>query len=347
MRRPRATPLLVLALAAGLVATAPRATAPAGAQSEGTLRDRVQRGQAQEQALGGAVARLSRLEQAAARDVAVLQGRVDAVQADLAAAEARAARAQTQLRAAQARVARLRSRLAQVRRKLALLLRERYVNGEPSLVTVVVNAEGFADLLETVEFVHRVQRADTRLLEVVRTARADATRERRTLAVLTRRRVAAATAVRRRRDALAGILTGLRQRRDALAQARAARAAALTRTRAGRQQAQRALDRLLAERARLAASTSFSTPTAVGPAPGGGWAVPAAIVQCESGGQNLTPNSAGASGYYQMLDSTWHGLGGSTSHAYQASKAEQDRLASGLWAGGSGARNWVCAALVR
>jgi hypothetical protein len=69
-------------------------------------------------------------------------------------------------------------------------------------------------------------------------------------------------------------------------------------------------------------------------------------VQCESGGQNLTPNAAGASGYYQMMPDTWAGLGGSTPHAYQAPKAEQDRLAARLWAGGRGARNWVCSGLV-
>jgi hypothetical protein len=69
-------------------------------------------------------------------------------------------------------------------------------------------------------------------------------------------------------------------------------------------------------------------------------------VQCESGGQNLPPNSAGASGYYQFMPQTWRGLGGSTPHAYLASKAEQDRLAAELWAGGRGARNWVCASLV-
>jgi Transglycosylase-like domain len=77
--------------------------------------------------------------------------------------------------------------------------------------------------------------------------------------------------------------------------------------------------------------------------PGGPWAIPWPIVQCESGGQNLPPNGAGASGYYQMLPETWKGLGGSTSHAYQAPKAEQDRLAAALWAGGAGAHNWVCA----
>ena len=98
------------------------------------------------------------------------------------------------------------------------------------------------------------------------------------------------------------------------------------------------LSRLIAERERAAAAAAAG--------PGGPWAIPWPIVQCESGGQNLPPNSAGASGYYQMLPSTWKGLGGSTRHAYQASKAEQDRLAAQLWAGGAGARNWVCAALV-
>ena len=32
---------------------------------------------------------------------------------------------------------------------------------------------------------------------------------------------------------------------------------------------------------------------------------------CESGGQNLSPNSAGASGYYQIMPATWKGYGGS------------------------------------
>ena len=103
-----------------------------------------------------------------------------------------------------------------------------------------------------------------------------------------------------------------------------------------RRAAERELSRLLAARATSVNSAG----------PGGPWAIPWPIVQCESGGQNLPPNFASASGYYQMLDSTWHGLGGSTPHAYQAGKAEQDRLAARLWAGGSGARNWVCAALV-
>jgi hypothetical protein len=67
---------------------------------------------------------------------------------------------------------------------------------------------------------------------------------------------------------------------------------------------------------------------------------------CESGGQNLPPNAAGASGYYQIIPGTWKGMGGSTPAAYLASKAEQDRVAAALWNGGAGASNWVCASLV-
>ena len=73
------------------------------------------------------------------------------------------------------------------------------------------------------------------------------------------------------------------------------------------------------------------------PSSGGPWAIPWPIVQCESGGQNLPPNSAGASGYYQFIPSTWKGLGGIGPHAYLRPKAEQDALAAKLWAGGSGA----------
>ena len=158
------------------------------------------------------------------------------------------------------------------------------------------------------------------------------------LARLELRRRDEAEDVGRRRDALASMRDGLAQRQATLLRARAARAHALAGTRSGRRSAQRSLNRLIAERERAAAAAAAG--------PGGPWAIPWPIVQCESGGQNLPPNGAGASGYYQMLPSTWKGLGGSTRHAYQASKAEQDRLAARLWAGGAGARNWVCAELV-
>ena len=139
-----------------------------------------------------------------------------------------------------------------------------------------------------------------------------------------------AQAIEVRRAALATMRDGLAARQATLVSARAARTRALAGTRSGRVSAQRALSRLIAERQRAASQAARG--------PGGPWAIPWPIVQCESGGQNLPPNSAGASGYCQMLPATWKGLGGSTPHAYQASKAEQDQRAATLWAGGAAAR---------
>jgi hypothetical protein len=82
------------------------------------------------------------------------------------------------------------------------------------------------------------------------------------------------------------------------------------------------------------------------PLPYGNWAIPSSIVQCESTFQNLPPNSASASGYYQIVTSTWLAYGGGryASQAYLASKSEQDVIAARIWDGGNGARQWVCKA---
>jgi len=54
------------------------------------------------------------------------------------------------------------------------------------------------------------------------------------------------------------------------------------------------------------------------------------IAQCESGGDPSTNTGNGYTGKFQFDDSTWKAAGGSTASAYQASEAEQDRVA-GSW----------------
>jgi hypothetical protein len=80
--------------------------------------------------------------------------------------------------------------------------------------------------------------------------------------------------------------------------------------------------------------------------PYGRWAIPGPIVMCESHGQNLPPNGAGASGYYQIIPSTWRSYGGAGYAAYLTAKPEQDTVASRIWAGGAGASQWTCAGMV-
>ncbi len=334
---PRHPALFVAVLLAALTVWGLLPMASRSADDAGTLRQKVQKDKQQEQALGSAAERLGRLERSASRGVAVLQGRLADVQAEAASWESKLARTQTDLRASRAHLASLRRRLAHDRGVLASVLRGAYQADEPDLITVVLGAHDFADLLDRAEFFRRVDRRNGQILDNVRSVRATTLSEERTLARLLPRQVAATAAVQRDRDALAQVTQALEARRAALEQARAARLAALRNTRAGRRSAEHALAKLEAAQQRAAVDKA---------GPGGPWAIPWAIVQCESGGQNLPPNSAGASGYYQFMPATWRALGGSTPNAYQAPKAEQDRLAAQLWAGGSGARNWDCAAIV-
>lgn len=78
----------------------------------------------------------------------------------------------------------------------------------------------------------------------------------------------------------------------------------------------------------------------VAPYPGGGtyWAIPYYIVYCESRGEWTAANPSGALGPYQLL-----GWGAPYPATTWKAKMENHRIAAGLWAGGAGASNWVCA----
>lgn len=331
--------LLALAAIALLVPLALWAASPLVSQgaTEQQLQDRIAGQKAREQRLGSAADRLGALERQLSGDIAVLQQRLSGVRGDLASEQHKLGDVQQRLRSERARAQRLNRRLQHGRQLLARRLRERYVAARPDLISVVLAARSLPDMLEQAEFLRRIQRSDERIVTNVRDARSDARAEAKRLAVLEDRQRDTVLAVQRRERALEGMDAALQSRRSDLARARAARVAALADTRASRGRAQRELDHLIAERQRAAVSSA---------GPGGPWAIPWAIVQCESGGQNLPPNWAGASGYYQFMPDTWRRMGGSTPAAYLASKAEQDRLAAALWNGGAGADNWDCAALV-
>lgn len=322
----------------------------ADAQSGDQLRGTIDAQKAKERSLQSTAARLGALEASAATAVAAAQARLAEVQAEYDAAQARLAITTTDLRATRARLVRLRRRLEEGREKLATVLRTRYTADKPDVVSVVVSSDGYADLLERVNFLRRIQSSDTQLVDLVRDSRDDAKGDEAKLSTLRRTQTRQAAEASSRRDAMASMAAGLEQRRASLAEAKQARLAALSSARAKRRGAEKTLAKLEAAQAKAAREfvAPSASPRAVGGSKGAGtkWAIPWAIVQCESGGQNFTPNSVGASGYYQFMPATWKGLGGSTAHAYQASKAEQDRLAAKLWNNGAGAGNWDCAAIV-
>jgi predicted nucleic acid-binding Zn-ribbon protein len=307
--------------------------------------------QARQQSLSASLSRLASLISSLNGQIALVQSREAAVRDELAHDRAALAAAHAALVRERALLALLRRRLARARMLLARQLVSSYEGDRPDLVSVVLDAHGFTDLLERIDFLHRAELQQQSVITVTRLAKAQAAVAARRLAKLEARdqQIAEATLLHVR--ALAGMNALLQSRQDALAQARAAQQAALAASRARGRALQSQIDRIQAEQAaaaRAAAAASVSVPASVGPAlgPGGGWAIPYAIVLCESGGQNLPPNWAGASGYYQIIPSTWAMFGGTGPAAYLTSKAEQDAVATRIWNGGAGAANWDCARIV-
>jgi septal ring factor EnvC (AmiA/AmiB activator) len=342
VRRPT---LVLSALTVALTCAVP---ASGDQASPGALRQQANQARSREASLAAQVAGLGQAASRLQRQLGILEQRRTQVRADLAADRTRLTQVQGALRAERARLTRLRARLAQVRATLAERLRASYEAPKQDLTTVIVTSQSLSDLLERTRYLKDVEHQDKQIMLLVRSARADAATQTRRLAVDERRQHDAVVAMNLRARVLAGMSASVRQRRSTLVRVQAARSEALRVTRANRSRIESrlaAVERQIA--AQAAQARSFTAPSSSGAgAPSGGWAIPAAIVMCESGGQNLPPNSAGASGYYQILPSTWKGEGGSGPAAYLAPKAEQDRVASALWAGGSGAHNWVCAGIV-
>ena len=299
----------------------------AGAQS--SLQSRLDAATARERALTGQVQAYSTLIARLGSDVAALRRHEAALQARLDAQRRELARTQEALRIERARLAALRARLAFSRRVLAERLVHMYKSGRPDLVTVVVTSRGFVDLLERGEFMRRINAQDRRVIVQVRAMRDAVQVSANRLAALEARQERLANRILADRDEAAASRAALGRRLTGIAQARAAARTSLRAT--------------SARRARLLRQLQAQFPYAGALGALAGWAIPWAIVLCESGGRNHPPNHAGASGYYQIIPSTWKGAGGRGPAAHLAPKSEQDRIAAKLWRNGLGARNWVCA----
>ena len=84
-----------------------------------------------------------------------LSARQQVVEIDLDAKRSELERLQGELRSERARLVRLRTRLTETREMLRKRLVEIYKAEKPDFITVVLNSDGFADLLERGEFIAR------------------------------------------------------------------------------------------------------------------------------------------------------------------------------------------------
>jgi septal ring factor EnvC (AmiA/AmiB activator) len=352
----RTTPRPLVAGAATVVVVLGLAAVPVSSGADpslGQLKSQLNAEQGHQQSLANSIASLSGLISSLSRQIALVQSREAAVRIDLARDRAQLAAVQGALTREQQLLVLLRARLARARMLLARQLVTNYEQAKPNLVSVVLESNGFRDLLDRLTFLRDAQQQQQAIIAITKEAKARADAAAAHLSALraTDRQITFATAQRVR--ALAGMNLLLHSKQSALARARSIKQSALVASRARGSHLQAEIGHIEAEQAAAARAAEQqasigASPTPAGPTygPSGGWAIPYAIVLCESGGQNLTPNSAGASGYYQILPSTWKLFGGTGPAAYLTSKGEQDAVASRIWNGGAGASNWVCAGIV-
>jgi len=185
--------------------------------------------------------------------ISTLSTRQERIQADLDAKRSELERLRTQLRTERARLVRLRKRFTQTRGMLRTRLVEIYKAGKPDFITVILNSDGFADLLERGEFIKRISDQDRKIVTIVRNAKRDSTRSEKRLNRLEARQQTVTEIVLQRRDEIAGVKMALIGTRVGYARTKAGKAAALSKVRSDRHSLQSHVDDLEAASNRIAA----------------------------------------------------------------------------------------------
>ncbi len=248
---------ITLGLAAYFVLPMPGLSAPLSERIEQT-RTLVQSKKYKEHVLSETIAGYNVRIDALQGDINVLQRKQTRVQASLDQKRAELLEVRGKLEEARERLARLRKELVVAERALAARLVELYKADEPDALTVMLQADGFADLLERTEFLERVSEQDEAIIERVRVLKNAAKRQAEILAELEQRVEDAANAILAQRNELAQSRLALVGSRDELAGVRSDRAAVLAQVRDSRIRLEGDLSELEAEQARVTAQLQSS-----------------------------------------------------------------------------------------
>jgi len=334
MRSTRATRrggALVLTLALAALFAVP---AGSGAQSIGDLNAKIADAQSQADSLGADLDAKAAQLTAARQQAAAAAQREAELSAVLARGQQREAELAAQVDRTQAHLDRTRARLHHAIGVLSDRLVAIYRGDTPDATELLLSAKGFDDLANRAELVGQIEDADAALAGRVRTLRnevADALTQAKAAKAQQaafNERIAAA------RDQIAAVRANAEAQAAQLEQARAQEAAALS----GLQSQVSTWEQQVQAAQQVSAAQAQSTVSSWL----GDYAIPEAIVMCESGGNfNAVNSSSGAGGAYQILPSTWNLYGGSGS-PQDASPQEQSRIAAQIWAD-SGSSAWECA----
>ncbi len=256
--------LAICAAIVGLSSSLPAARAAGTSQ----LQQRITSGQGHISSLQGTVraasGRVARLD----ASIAVLARRLGSIQADINAKSAELDKLRLELSAARTRLGHLEAFESHAEQVLAKQLVGSYESAPPDIVTVVLSATGFQDLLNRLAFMQRVSNQDLNVVSQVRSARRAVAVQATGLGRLEIRQQTITQEVVAQRNQLAQTSTSLATQRAAVARFRNAKAGQLASARAEVGHLQHQLARVEAAQAALAArSAPASSGSSPSPAP--------------------------------------------------------------------------------
>ncbi len=184
-------------------------------------------------------------------EISGTQQRLRVVQTELDGARTELLEVRDDLEVARDRLARARAELKQGRQALADRLVELYKADQPDALTVVLEADGFADLLERTEFLERISDQDREIVARVKVLKARAQKSEGLLAKLEDRKQTAAETILARRDDIASTRDRLASAQGELRSERNGRRAVLAGVRQSRMKPRRTWPRWSASRARI------------------------------------------------------------------------------------------------
>jgi murein DD-endopeptidase MepM/ murein hydrolase activator NlpD len=249
--------VITLGLAAFIMLPTSGLSAPLSERIDQT-RELVQSKKYKEHVLSQTIASYNVRIDALQGDINVLQRKQTRVQASLDQKRAELLEVRGKLEEARDRLERLRKELVVAEDALAVRLVELYKADEPDALTVVLQADGFADLLERTEFLERVSEQDQAIIERVRVLKAEAKKQEELLAELEQRVEDAANAILAQRNELARAKNQLVGSRNELAGVRNDRRSVLSQVHGSRVRLEGDLRELEAEQARVTAQLQSS-----------------------------------------------------------------------------------------
>jgi peptidoglycan hydrolase CwlO-like protein len=312
-------------------------------RSAGDLQSQIAAGQSAATSLKAAIAAETSQIQATSGGVQSASRRLATLESDLSAREGQLAKVQTALLDARDQLVNLENRLQAATHALANNLVSRYEGAQPDLVTVILDAKGFNDLLEQVTFMQQMAHADGQVVGATRAARAAVARQATELAALEQRDRRLTDTILAQRNQVAALHAALLSQQIREVSARSRKAGQL----AGLERQLHSLEARAAAQAAAAAATgnagvggiAVDTHGMVQPPPG----APPAVAQVIAAGNAIATLPYVYGGGHASFHANGYDCSGSVSYALAAAGLVSSPMVSGgfeTW-GDPGPGRWI------